>query len=270
MMGDADRLWRVVWKLVFNAIKFTPPDGRVDVAFEHRGGRFLLVVSDTGEGFPPDVALRLFGCFNQEDRSSTRRHGGLGLGLAIVRRLVELHGGSVRAESAGRGRGAVFTVDLPACAALPPHVGVGCQRPEAMTRNGGVLAGVRVLVVTDDVEARAVMAEVLEHRGAMVIPAVSAEEALTLMADSTPDVVIGDWWAPGVSTPIFLQRMALDGCGAPPSIAVVGSADVECALQALSVGFRSYIAKPIHPAHLVAAIARFARGQPARPAHPSR
>jgi PAS domain S-box-containing protein len=254
LMGDADRLRRVVWKLVSNAIKFTPPGGRVDIRFEHLERKFLLEVSDTGEGISPDVLPWIFGCFTQEDRSSRRRHGGLGLGLAIARRLVELHGGSVRAESAGRGKGAVFTVELPA-----PAVALDRAPPQSH-HEGGVLSGIRVLLVTDDADARVVMVEALEQRAATVIPVESAEDALGLVADSTPDVVVGDLRVKGVSSPSFLQRMDLDGRGVPPSIAIVECAEVERARQALSGGFRSCIAKPIHPAHLVAAIARFGCG----------
>jgi PAS domain S-box-containing protein len=132
MLGDPDRLWQVAWKLVSNALKFTPSGGRVAIGFEHSAHRFILTVSDTGEGVLPEALPRVFECFNQEDRSPTRLHCGLGVGLAIVRELVELHGGSIRATSAGKGLGAMFTVELPSCAAPPAHVDSSRREPCSM------------------------------------------------------------------------------------------------------------------------------------------
>ncbi|UQA56783.1 response regulator [Polyangium aurulentum] len=261
MQGDPDRLWQVTWKLVFNAIKFTPAGGRVDIRFEHLGKRFILTVSDTGEGIAPGVLPHIFKYFSQEDSTTKRRHGGLGLGLAIVRKLVELHGGSVSAASAGKGAGATFTVTLPSCAALPAQAASADSRLRSTSYDRSLLEGVRVLVVTQDASARLLAAEVLERRGATVFSVSTAEEAVAFAAESEVDVVVGDLWAPGVEDPAFLKSLRSQDDRVLPSIAVLDAAGADHLRQALSVGFEGYIAKPIHPAHLVAAVASLGRGR---------
>jgi hypothetical protein len=260
MLGDPDRLWQVAWKLVFNAIKFTPSGGRVDIRLEHLGNRFILTVSDTGEGIAPGVLPHVFGYFSQEDGTTKRKHGGLGLGLAIVRKLVELHGGSVSAASAGKGAGATFTVSLPSCAAQPAQPVQADTKLRATSYDRSLLEGVRVLVITQDAAARLLIAEVLERRGAAVFSVSSAEEAVAFAAESALDVVVGDLWVPGVDSPAFLKSMRSQDDRALPSIAVLDAAGAEHVRQALSVGFEGHIARPIHPAHLVAAVASLGRG----------
>ncbi len=260
MLGDPDRLWQVAWKLVFNAIKFTPSGGRVNVRFEQLGNRFILTISDTGEGIAPSLLPHVFAYFSQEDGTTKRKHGGLGLGLAIVRKLVELHGGSVSAASAGKGAGATFTVSLPSLAAAPGQLVPSAPRARAMSYDRSLLAGVRVLVITADADARILVAEVLERRGAAVFAVASAEEAVAFAAESTPDVVVGDLWAPGVDDPGFLRGMRTPDDRPLPAIALIDAAGAEHARQAISAGFEGYIAKPIHPAHLLAAVASLGRG----------
>jgi PAS domain S-box-containing protein len=264
MMGDPDRLWQVVSKLVGNAIKFTPAGGRVDVSLEHRGDRFVLTISDTGEGIPPDVLPQIFGYFSQEDRSMTRKHGGLGLGLAIVGKLVELHGGTITATSAGKGHGATFTATLPSCAATLSHKAPMDADSPRHVFDRRALTGVRVLLVTADIHARMVMAEVLERRGATVLSVASAEDAVALVAESVVDVVVGDWGVKGVDEPVFSQRLRSIDDRALALIAVTEAAEREHTRKAFSAGFHGSIAKPIHPAHLVAAIASFGLGSAER------
>ncbi|WP_170319294.1 response regulator [Polyangium spumosum] len=257
MMADPDRLWQITWKLVFNAIKFTPSGGRVDVRFEHLGKRFLLTVSDTGEGITHGRLPQVFRSFSQEDASTKRKHGGLGLGLSIVQKLVELHGGTVSAASAGKGSGATFTVSLPSQEG--PEQGAPATRVARYDRR--ILEGTRVLLVTPDVEARALCADVLQRRGAAVFSVSSAEEAVAFVAESAPpDVVVSDLVTRGGDDAAFLERLRSRDGQHLPSIAVLEAAEVDQTWQALSAGFRGSIAKPIHPAHLVAAIASVGPG----------
>ncbi|MDI3287397.1 response regulator [Polyangium sp. 15x6] len=256
MMADPDRLWQVTWKLVFNAIKFTPAEGRVDVRFEHLGKRFLLTVSDTGEGIAPGLLPQVFGYFSQEDGSTKRKHGGLGLGLAIVRKLVELHGGSVSVTSAGKGAGATFTVSIPS-----REVPEGAGLPDVTNYERRILEGIRVLLVLPDAETKGLVADVLQRRGAVVLSVSSAEEAVAFVAESALDVVVSDMGLPGGTSVTFVERLRARDGRALPSIAVLEAGEADQTWQALAAGFRGYVAKPIHPAHLVAAIARIVRGR---------
>ncbi|WP_170229776.1 response regulator [Polyangium fumosum] len=259
MMADPDRLWQVTWKLVLNAIKFTPSGGRVDVRFEHLGKRFLLTVSDTGEGITPGRLPEVFEYFSQEDGSTKRKHGGLGLGLAIVRKLVEMHGGSVSATSAGKGAGATFTVSLPS-RETPEGAELLAEVPRVTNYERRILEGIRVLLVLLDAEAKGLVADVLQRRGASVFSVVSAEEAVGFVAESVPDVVVSEMGMPGRGDPTFIERLRARDGRALPVIAVLEVGEANQAWEAHCAGFRGYVAKPIHPAHLVAAIARLGRG----------
>ncbi|MDC0746047.1 response regulator [Polyangium mundeleinium] len=260
MMADPDRLWQVTWKLVFNAIKFTPSGGRVDVRFEHLGKRFLLTVSDTGEGIAQGRLPQVFEYFSQEDNSTKRKHGGLGLGLAIVRKLVELHGGSVSATSAGKGAGATFTVSLPS-RKEPEGAEVPAEVPRVTNYERRILEGIRVLLALPDAEAKELVADVLQRRGATVFSVASAEEAVGFVAESAPDVVVSEMGMPGRDNAAFVERLRARDGHALPVIAVLEVGEADQAWEALCAGFRGYVAKPIHPAHLVAAIARIGRGR---------
>ena len=260
MMADPDRLWQITWKLVFNAIKFTPSGGRVDVRFEHLGKRFLLTVSDTGEGIAHGLLPQVFEYFSQEDGSTKRKHGGLGLGLAIVRKLVEMHGGAVSAASAGKGAGATFTVSLPSREA-PEQTSADAAPPRVTSYDRRILEGLRVLLVTPDADAKGLASDVLQRRGATVFSVTTAEEAVAFVAESAPpDVVVSDLGPYGTSSATFVDRLRARDGRRLPSIAVLEAAEADQTWQALSAGFRGYIAKPIHPAHLVAAIASVGRG----------
>jgi signal transduction histidine kinase/CheY-like chemotaxis protein len=253
--GDRDRLHQIVTNLVANAVKFTPAGGRVDVRLRRAGEHVELTVRDTGEGIGAEQLPHIFDRFHQVDRSVTRRHGGLGLGLAIVRHLVEAHGGSVRAESAGRGQGACFTVRIPYARDAARAVGVA---PAGGPRGQRVLAGMRVLFVDDNPEARSLVNAVLEAAGADVSLAASAAEALGALQKRAFDVVVTDIGMPDLDGYDFVMRLReLERAAARPpvcAIALTAYAGAEDRRRALAGGFQGYLAKPIDPGELVQAV----------------
>ncbi len=259
--GDHARLQQVIWNLVSNAVKFTHTGGRVEVRLDRDGGEVVTAVKDTGIGIDPAFLPHLFERFRQADSSTTRAHGGLGIGLAIVRHLVEAHGGTVRAESAGRGRGSTFTVRLPAAAA---RRGVTVAAPRASSDQAWPLAGLarlRVLVVDDDPDSREVVREVLEQAGAMVVVAGSAHEALQAIEERPPDVLLSDLGMPGEDGYQLMRRVrALDPAsgGTVPAAALTAYTQAEDRRAAQEAGFQGYLSKPIDPAELTAAVARLA------------
>jgi PAS domain S-box-containing protein len=261
--GDPDRLQQVVWNLLSNAIKFTPKKGRVQVRLERVNSHIEIVVSDDGEGIEPDLLPHVFGRFVQGDSTSTRRHGGLGLGLALVRSLVELHGGTVTAASEGRGRGATFTVKLPLMVRTDEPTGrVHPQAGGLLDLPAPSLAGVRVLVVEDSEDARLLLAQVLTERGAEVRTAASADEGLAALSVSRPHVLISDIEMPGTDGYAFLRavrsRPAEDG-GGVPAIAVTAYGRLEDRVRSLAAGYQMHVAKPVDPVELVAVVASLAR-----------
>jgi PAS domain S-box-containing protein len=250
--GDPDRLQQVVWNLISNAIKFTPSGGSVRVRLRRADGHVDIVVEDTGAGIRPDFLPHVFERFRQSDSSSTRAHGGLGLGLALVRHLVELHGGTVSAESRGEGRGATFTVRLPLMLAeAPPAVD---------------LRGLRVLVVDADGEARELVATALRHVGAQVRTAANVMEALADVDQHPPAVIVSDVEMAGEDGYQFIRRLrALDPehGGTIPAAALTAHAQPDEVRRALEAGFQRHLAKPSAPdeiARAVAALARTGRG----------
>jgi PAS domain S-box-containing protein len=251
--GDAFRLQQVVWNLVSNAIKFTPPGGRVDVSLSARDTRAEVVVSDTGQGMDPAFVPCLFERFRQADASSTRRHGGLGLGLSIVKHLVELHGGEVRAASDGPGRGARFTVVLPRSAA-PLSAGAAPARAA-----DAPLAGARVLVVEDEPDAQELVKRLLEEQGARVVTASSAGEALAAVEERPPDVMISDIGMPGMDGYELIRRVRANAAAHDvPAVALTAYARPEDRTRALESGYQAHLAKPVVPAELLATVARLA------------
>ena len=263
VLGDAGRLQQVVWNLLSNAVKFTPKGGRVRVSLGEAGSQARIRVSDSGRGIEPEFLPHVFERFRQADSSTTRAEGGLGLGLAIVRHLVELHGGTVEVESPGLGRGATFTVWLP----LPAVQGPPAAREGAPTAHTEprALAGVRVLVVDDDPDARESIGAVLEHAGAAVTTASSVREALAAVARSAPGVVLSDIAMPcedGFALVRELRRRHGGVGGCLPVIALTGYASPADEARVLTAGYDVYLTKPVEPATLVAAIARFAGRAP--------
>jgi signal transduction histidine kinase/ActR/RegA family two-component response regulator len=265
--GDPDRLQQVVWNLVSNAIKFTERGGRVQVTLERVESHVEIVVRDTGIGIPPDFLPHVFDRFRQLDSSVSRRHGGLGLGLAIVRQLVEIHGGSVRAESAGEGRGSTFTVVLPVMVVPAadaeesrPSPGVGGEIPA--DEDAPSLEHLRILVVDDDRDARELLSRLLEDAGATVELAGSAEEALAKLAVSTSDVVISDIGMPVVDGYELIRRIRAlpeEEGASTPAIALTAFARTEDRTRALRAGYQLHIAKPVQLAELVSAVASLGR-----------
>jgi signal transduction histidine kinase len=254
--GDAFRLQQVVWNLLSNALKFTPPGGHVTLALEEGAERTLLTVSDDGEGIPPAALPHIFDRFQQAESSFARSHGGLGLGLAIVRHLVELHGGSVGAESAGLGRGATFTVALPR--STP---GLGSQEHESAPAAQNSLSGLRLLLVEDDEDGREVIAAMLRHEGAHVEAISNASDALRALDAEVPDVLLSDIGMPeedGLSLLRKVRAREEQLGGKVPALALTAYARAEDRELALRTGFDDYITKPIDSADLVQAVADLA------------
>ncbi len=260
IVGDPERLQQVVWNLANNAIKFTPKGGRVDVCLERVGTSIELAVLDSGQGISPEFLPHVFERFRQAEGSPSRRHGGLGLGLALVRHLVEAHGGTVHAESAGVGRGARFTVSLPVQAVYEPAPR-GPTRPVAPNDEGGPLTrlnGVRVLVVDDEADARDLVATVLRAQGAEVTAASSAKQALELLSKTSPMILVSDIGMPETDGYELIRRVrALSGANEAqiPAIALTAYAREEDRRRALQAGFQTYVAKPVEPAELVRVVA---------------
>jgi CheY-like chemotaxis protein/two-component sensor histidine kinase len=262
--GDSNRLQQVVWNLLSNAIKFSAPGGRVSVLLEAREGLVEISVQDEGQGISADFLPHVFDRFRQADSSMSRRHGGLGLGLSIVRQLVELHGGTVRAASDGEGRGATFTISLPQMATWAGEVPGPVRGAGSLEGDATALAGVRVLLVEDDPDSRDLLARILQLNGAGVAVATSAEEALDTVAGGAFDLLISDIGMPGVDGYELLRRLrsrpAEEG-GTLPAIALTAFARTEDRTRALRSGYQMHVAKPVEPAELVAAVASLsARG----------
>jgi PAS domain S-box-containing protein len=261
--GDPDRLQQVAWNLLSNAVKFTPRGGCLDVRLERIGDEARLTVSDTGQGIDPSFVPYVFDRFRQADSSTTRTHGGLGLGLAIVRHLVELHGGAVTAHSAGPGRGATFVVTLPLETA-PVAERVEPARRESAER----LEGVRVLVVDDHADERDLFTTLLERHGADVQAVGSAREAIAMIEAWRPDVLVTDIAMPEQDGYRLLQDVRARGPrggGGIPAVAVTAHARVEDRDRALSAGFQMYVSKPIEPHRFVEAVVAAMRNRGSGP-----
>jgi PAS domain S-box-containing protein len=262
--GDPHRLQQVFWNLLTNALKFTPKDGRVSVTLERVNSHLEVSVSDNGEGIDPAFLPHVFERFRQADASTSRQYGGLGLGLSIVKQLVELHGGSVSAKSAGAGKGSSFRVALPLMAASgfdAPENEVREHPTRSASADGGDwshvdLSGVKVLVVDDQPDARLLIQRLLEERRATVTTAASAAEALENVSKQTPDVLVSDIGMPredGYS--LIRQLRGLPGeKGQVPAIALTAYARVEDRVKAIRAGYQSHLSKPVEAIELVAII----------------
>ena len=254
--GDFARLQQIVCNLLSNAIKFTPSGGQVDVCLAHRNGEAEISVSDSGQGIKPEFLPLVFDRFRQEDGSISRRHGGLGLGLAIVRHLVELHAGSVEAFSDGEGKGSRFVVRLPTRLGFA-RSGAG-EDTVATPTTSSLLAGVRLLVVDDEPGARELIANVLQGYGAEVCLAESGQAALTKLFEQRPHVLVADLGMPGMDGYALIEQVrALDPDfgGQTPAIAVTGYASPLDRLRALQAGYQNHVAKPVEPQELAIVIA---------------
>jgi PAS domain S-box-containing protein len=269
--GDPDRLQQVIWNLLSNAVKFTQKGGRVQVTLEQLDSHVLITVSDTGKGIAAEFLPYVFDRFRQADSSITRLHGGLGLGLAIVRQLVDLHGGSVEAQSPGEGQGATFSLQLPVIIAhRSDRFAVNAEGANASSAavQGGFgsspsLEGLSVLVVDDEPDARDLLTAILEERKAKVTTVASAAEAYETIEWLRPDVIISDIGMPGEDGYSLIRNVRLKEArgrqGWRPAIALTAHARVEDRLRALSAGYQAHVAKPVEPAELVAVIASLVR-----------
>jgi PAS domain S-box-containing protein len=262
VVGDPGRLQQVISNLLSNAIKFTPAGGMVEMSLRVEDGQAAITVSDTGVGIKPAFLASVFDRFRQAETSTTRRFGGLGLGLAIVKQLVEIHGGSVQAESAGEGMGATFTVSLPASLEPGP-----LQRPaetdalnDASPIAAPSLQALSILVVEDDDDTRDLLQRILEAQGAHVVTARDGPEALVLMAQHAPELLVSDLGLPGMDGYELLARIRADKArGAMlPAIAVTAFARPEDRQRVLLAGYQAHIAKPVQPNDLLATVASFA------------
>jgi CheY-like chemotaxis protein len=263
--GDPDRLQQIVWNLLSNAIRFTPAGGRIDVWLEAHQGQEQIRVVDTGSGIKREFLPHVFERFRQADASSSRTHSGLGIGLALVRHLVELHGGAVVAESEGEGHGAIFSVRLPG---RSPEAEVGPIPREAVPDIADPsrhLAGLHVLVVDDEADARELARLAFEQAGARVSLAASAREALATVDAGRVDVLVSDIGMPGTNGYVLLESVRGRGAaGQIPAIALTAYARLEDRERALKAGFQLHVPKPIDPLRLVRAVALVTgRGTPA-------
>jgi signal transduction histidine kinase len=259
-VGDADRLQQIVWNLLSNAVKFTPRGGTVTAALARTAGSDEIIVSDTGKGIDPAFLPHVFAPFRQADASTTRDHGGLGLGLAIVRQLTELHGGTVRAESLGVDRGSRFIVALPAQQTAPSTAPDSGRHRAAGSHAGPPdLAGVRVMVVDDDRDARELLTATLGYYGADVTAADSAAEALALLPEVRPDVLLSDIGMSGEDGYSFIRRvrsLPADRGGHIPAVAITAYATAADRAEAMSSGFQLHVPKPFDPIELARTVQR--------------
>jgi CheY-like chemotaxis protein/anti-sigma regulatory factor (Ser/Thr protein kinase) len=266
----------VVWNLLSNAIKFTPGNGKVTVELRRWDGHVDIVVTDTGAGIPRDFLPHVFDRFRQADSSAARVQGGLGLGLAIVRHLVEVHGGTVRAESEGEGKGARFTVRMPARRAHATREEPASRTEPATEADASQdaslsLAGARILVVDDDADARDLVHALLASYGADVDTVASADEAVARIEREAPDVLVSDIGLPNEDGYSLIRRVrAIPGASDLPAVALTAYAGTADNRRALEAGFQRHVAKPVEPTELAAVIAAMVCETRSRAANGSR
>jgi PAS domain S-box-containing protein len=261
--GDVNRLQQVFWNLLANAVKFTPTGGKVFVRLRHLGSDVEITVADTGQGISSDFLPYVFDRFRQADSTSTRQHGGLGLGLAIARHLVEIHGGSVLASSAGNGQGAVFTVKLPLVGSIPETAGIDPEEEAAnlgRLRSQQQLSGLHVLLVDDDQDTLDLLSAALTQRSAKVTAVSSAAAAFESIKSFRPDVLISDIAMPVEDGYSLMERvLALDIVPEIPAIAITAYAKQEDKERALAAGYQRYLSKPVELGEFISAVAELAR-----------
>jgi CheY-like chemotaxis protein/nitrogen-specific signal transduction histidine kinase len=255
LTADPDRIQQVLWNLLTNAIRFTPSGGLISVSAEQGANEVRLVVRDTGEGIEPDFLPQVFDRFSQADSTNVRTHGGLGIGLAIVRYIVELHGGSVGVESLGKGYGATFTVTLPMKIA---EARTRARKAKRQTKGTLTLNGLRLLVVDDDPDVRELLALVLQQDGALVTTAASSREALDAIETVSPDILISDIAMPQENGYQLLKKVRemerTQGRHAVPAIALSAYVREEDINNSLQAGFEMHLSKPVDADKLISAI----------------
>ena len=265
--ADPARLQQIIWNILSNAVKFTPEGGTIEISAARTPTAVEITVRDTGQGIEPEFLPFVFDRFRQADATTTRLHGGLGLGLAIVRQLVELHGGTVRAESAGRGQGATFVVSLPMAGRVSDEAPASDEQKRERQANASLpqvnLSGVRVLAVDDEPDAAALIQRVLEENHAIVDKASSAKEAMELLAREKFDVLISDIGMPVQDGYEFISRVRnLEGNPNQrvPAIAVTAFARATDKQRATLAGFQRYLPKPLDIGALVVVVAEIVEG----------
>ncbi len=260
--GDPDRLQQVVWNLLSNAVKFTPKGGRIQIQLQRVNSHVEILVSDTGQGISPELLPHIFDRFRQGDSSSARAHGGLGVGLALVRHLVELHGGIVFAESAGEGRGATFVVKLPVMIAKPAEPGAVEGTPSTPPlAHDRSLVGLRILVVDDDPTAVDLTRAILSQAGAEVRGSTSGAEALQLFQEWRPAALVSDIEMPGLDGYTLVRQIPAldpDQGGKTPAVALSAYNRPEDRMRSPRAGFNFHVSKPVDPNELTAILASLA------------
>jgi signal transduction histidine kinase len=259
---DASRMQQVIWNLLSNAIKFTPAGGHVTLTWRREGDSMIVEVADTGIGIEAEFLPHVFDRFRQQDAAITRRHGGLGLGLSIVRHLVELHGGSISATSDGHGKGATFTVKVPISLDAVDTGSEDDDAPPHPTEDLPSLEGVRVLVVDNEADARGLVSTILESRGAEVTTAASASEAIASIRAHRPDVLLSDIGMPGEDGYALIRQVRQLKPTEPalPAAAVTAYASAGDRAQAILAGYQAHLPKPIKPSELTTVVAALAKG----------
>jgi PAS domain S-box-containing protein len=265
--GDADRIQQIMWNLLSNAIKFTPKGGEIEVSLEQIESQIQIRVSDTGQGISPEFLPFVFDRFSQADGTSTRKFGGLGLGLAIVRHLVEMHGGTVEVESAGLHQGTTFTIVLPVKAAFDNEPATGEALPladeKALADARSNLSDVRILIVDDDADARLLLTTIIEKSGAKVFTVASVSEALETLKNFQPHILISDIGMPGEDGYSLMRkvRALYPEAGKISAIALTAYARAEDRTLALEAGFQMHIAKPVNPEELLSIVKELAENK---------
>jgi CheY-like chemotaxis protein len=259
--GDGGRLQQVVWNLLTNAIKFTPKAGQVQVLLQRVNSHIELRVADTGIGIPANFLPLVFDRFSQRDSSTTRSHGGLGLGLAISRQLVELHGGSIRAASPGEGGGSTFTVELP-ISIMQAEEERERAHPTAESRTDDVMVlpkldGARIFVIDDEDDARELLGRIFEEQGATVTAFAAAKDLLAAVATSRPSVIVSDIGMPGMDGFQMIRslRASESRDARIPALALTAFARAEDRKRSLMAGYQAHLAKPFDVAELVLLVA---------------
>lgn len=258
--ADSQRLRQVIWNILSNALRFTPEHGEIHVTLERDGNRARLTIADSGEGIGSDFLPRIFNRFSQEDASASRARGGLGLGLAIAQQIADAHGGSIRAHSAGKGRGSTFVVELPmgnpgigdAAFVGDPDLALNCRDDRKVD-----LSGLSVLVVDDEPDIRHLLDRILSDSGATVLAAESAESALSIIRNQVPHVLISDIGMPGMDGHELLRRVRRLNIDATtlPAIALTAFARLKDRTEALDAGYMTHLSKPVAPNLVIAAVA---------------
>jgi CheY-like chemotaxis protein len=274
VLADYARLQQVIWNLLHNAIKFTQNEGRIAVRLEEQDSHAVIIVSDNGQGISPEFLPHVFDRFRQADGTTTRKHGGLGLGLSLAHHLVELHGGQIYAESEGEGKGANFIVKLPIAEFDRQHDNTSssgdytnhteADRPDARNLHlgGGILKDLYVLVVDDDPDTRELLANIISACGALVNTVPSVQRALQVIADSRFDILVSDIGMPGEDGYSLLRKVreleTNQGCQPVPAIALTAYARPEDRQKAISAGFNAHLTKPIDQDVLIRSLAGLA------------